>query len=85
MTIPKSYLIKLTGLLLLFVFLETHAQSSQSISANQPPAPNFGPGGPGDDVDDEAPLPINGYLTLGLLAGAFYGFKVLKQQGHNRR
>lgn len=58
-------------LLLLLMFIETHAQSSK------PPPPQPRSGGFEDDVNDEAALPINGYLTFGLLAGALYGYRIL--------
>lgn len=38
------------------------------------------PGGFEDDTDDETlPVPINGLVALGLVAGAFYGVKKLKK------
>ena len=32
-----------------------------------------------DDVDDEVAAPIDGFLAIGLIAGAAYGIKKLKK------
>ncbi|GGE01978.1 hypothetical protein GCM10011312_26680 [Planktosalinus lacus] len=75
---PSPYILILTLLLLFCV--EIQAQTSKSINSNPPPVPGRDPGWGDDDVDDEAPLPINGFLTLGLITGALYGFRVLNKE-----
>ena len=82
MKFPKLSPFKVFLPLLLLLCIETAAQSSQSINSNPPPAPGRDPGWGDDDVDDEAALPINGYLTLGLIAGTLYGFKIIRRKSN---
>lgn len=58
--------------------LSTHAQINYETEERGEYETNSGiglPGG-GDDIDDETPpVPIDGFLTIGLIAGAAIGFR----------